>query len=135
MRVRRALLAIAVLVVIGVAALTVIPVARRDAAPAAKAGATDVSAGSWKAPRTPWGDPDMEGIWGVGYVFTPLERPKELAGKEFLTDDEIAALEKAHRERRAATGPPAGHAANAARLRTSREPTIRCSVRSGNTNA
>jgi len=46
--------------------------------------------------RTPWGEPDLNGIWQVGYVFTPLERPKELAGKEFLTDAEVAALEKEH---------------------------------------
>ena len=37
-------------------------------------------------PRTPWGDPDLQGIWGLGYVFTPLERPEELAGKEVLTE-------------------------------------------------
>jgi len=54
------------------------------------------AAGQWQAPKTPWGDPDIGGIWGVGYVFTPLERPKELAGKEFLTDAEVAALEREH---------------------------------------
>jgi hypothetical protein len=46
--------------------------------------------------RTPWGEPDLNGIWQVGYVFTPLERPKELAGKEILTDEEVAALEREH---------------------------------------
>jgi hypothetical protein len=46
--------------------------------------------------QTPWGDPDIQGIWAVGYVFTPLERPKDLAGKEFLTDEEVVALERAH---------------------------------------
>jgi hypothetical protein len=104
MGVRRALLAGAVLVVIGLAALKVIPMARQTAVPSAKAEATDVSANTWKLPRTPWGDPDMEGIWGVGYVFTPLERPKELAGKEFLTDEEVAALEKTHREQTSGDG-------------------------------
>jgi hypothetical protein len=46
--------------------------------------------------RTPWGEPDLNGIWQVGYVFTPLERPKDLAGKEFLTDEEVAQLEREH---------------------------------------
>src|SRR6185312_15410398 len=46
--------------------------------------------------QTPWGDPDIQGIWAVGYVFTPLERPKDLAGKEFLTDEEVVALERTH---------------------------------------
>jgi hypothetical protein len=49
--------------------------------------------------RTPWGEPDLNGIWQVGYVFTPLERPKELAAKEFLTDDEVAALEREHAQK------------------------------------
>ena len=44
-------------------------------------------------PRTPWGDPDLQGIW-TGSTLTPLERPKELAGKQFLTEEETAALEQ-----------------------------------------
>ena len=44
-------------------------------------------------PRTPWGDPDLQGIWGAGYIVTPLERPDRFEGREFLTDDEVAALE------------------------------------------
>ena len=43
-------------------------------------------------PRTLWGDPDLQGIW-EGRSRTPLERPKELAGKEFLTEQEAAALD------------------------------------------
>ena len=42
----------------------------------------------------PWGDPDLQGIWGSGYILTPLERPDKFAGKEYLTDEEAAALEK-----------------------------------------
>jgi hypothetical protein len=41
--------------------------------------------------RTPWGDPDLQGTWSYG-VSTPLERPAQLAGKEFLTADEAAAV-------------------------------------------
>ena len=48
--------------------------------------------------RTPWGDPDLQGIW-TGSTLTPLERPKELAGKQFLTEQEVAALEKQAAER------------------------------------
>jgi len=44
-------------------------------------------------PRTSWGAPDLQGIW-EGRSSTPLERPKELAGKEFLTEQEAAALDK-----------------------------------------
>ena len=45
------------------------------------------------APRTPWGDADLQGIWGAGYILTPLERPDEYEGREFLTDEEVAVLE------------------------------------------
>ena len=39
--------------------------------------------------RTPWGDPDLQGIWSYA-TFTPLERPEALAGREFLTPEEVA---------------------------------------------
>jgi hypothetical protein len=45
------------------------------------------------APKTPWGDPDLQGIWTDEYQ-TPLQRPAQYAGKEFFTDAEIAALDK-----------------------------------------
>ena len=43
--------------------------------------------------RTPWGEPDLQGIWSNPYV-TPLERPKEFGTREFLTKEEIAAAER-----------------------------------------
>jgi hypothetical protein len=39
-------------------------------------------------PRTPWGDPDLQGIW-TNTTTTPLERPVELKAKAFYTDDEL----------------------------------------------
>ena len=39
--------------------------------------------------RTPWGDPDLQGIWSYASI-TPLQRPSELAGREFLTEEEVA---------------------------------------------
>ena len=47
----------------------------------------------WTAPRTPDGQPDLQGIW-TNATITPLERPKELAGKEFFTEQEAAEDEK-----------------------------------------
>src|SRR5947208_2040591 len=52
----------------------------------------------WKAPRTPDGKPDLQGIW-TNNVSTPLERPRELAGKEFFTDREALAYEEEIRKR------------------------------------
>jgi hypothetical protein len=37
--------------------------------------------------------PDLEGLWS-NETLTPLERPRELAGKEFFTAEEAAAYEK-----------------------------------------
>jgi hypothetical protein len=49
--------------------------------------------------RTPWGDPDLQGTWDFTTI-TPLQRPAELAGREFLTESEAAALEKQINARR-----------------------------------
>src|SRR5437899_5053121 len=46
-----------------------------------------------QALRTPWGDPDLQGIWSNRFV-TPLERPREFGTREFLTEAEIAAAER-----------------------------------------
>jgi hypothetical protein len=43
--------------------------------------------------RTPDGQPDLQGIWSYA-TLTPLERPRELAGKEFFTEKEVADYEK-----------------------------------------
>src|SRR5689334_23933746 len=47
----------------------------------------------WTAPRTPDGQPDLQGVW-TNATITPFERPTQLAGKAFLTPEEAAALEK-----------------------------------------
>ena len=44
---------------------------------------------NWTPLRTPWGDPDLQGIWN-NTVSTPLERPSRFAGKQELTDEELA---------------------------------------------
>jgi len=42
---------------------------------------------------TPWGEPDLQGIWREDYQ-VPLQRPAQFAGKEFFTDEERAELDK-----------------------------------------
>ena len=44
-------------------------------------------------PRTVDGQPDLQGVWDNNNA-TPLERPKELAGRAFLTEQEVAALKR-----------------------------------------
>jgi len=43
--------------------------------------------------RTPWGDPDLQGIWSIATI-TPFERPSALADKAQLTEQEAAEAEK-----------------------------------------
>lgn len=67
---------------------------------------TTATAKAWIPPRTPWGQPDLQGLWNSG-TLTPLERPKEFAGREFLTEQEVAALEGVERvDRPPAPGDP-----------------------------
>ena len=44
-------------------------------------------------PRTPDGQPDLQGYW-TSLSFTPMERPAKYGGREFLTDEEQAQIYK-----------------------------------------
>ncbi|HEX4593313.1 MAG TPA: hypothetical protein VH157_03510 [Bryobacteraceae bacterium] len=86
----RLLVSAGLLGAVAVAAVAQVPTveAKTKGAPAAKI---------WTAPRTADGQPDIQGLWSNS-TLTPLERPKDLAGKEFLTEQEAAAREKRLRE-------------------------------------
>jgi hypothetical protein len=61
------------------------------------AAAASASAQSWNPPRTPWGDPDIQGNYSNKYEQgTPFERPAEFAGRriEDFTPEELARLVK-----------------------------------------
>jgi len=59
---------------------------------------------SWTAPRTPDGQPDLQGVWSNPTI-TPFERPSEFAGKATLTEKEAAELE-ARAAKARVDGPP-----------------------------
>lgn len=65
------------------------------------------SSSATSVPRLPDGRPDLQGVWDFGSV-TPLQRPAELAGKEFLTDEDVSALEAQAAEGRIDRAPRAG---------------------------
>ncbi len=49
--------------------------------------------GAPASPQTPWGAPDLQGVWDFRTI-TPLQRPEELGDQEFLTAEEAANLEQ-----------------------------------------
>ena len=72
----------------------------------------------WTPPKTPWGDPDLQGIW-PGNMGVPLQRPKTMGERTELTDQEFAqrvaqaqrnsaadAVEFAPKDERVGIGPP-----------------------------
>jgi hypothetical protein len=72
---------------------------RRGLLIAIAAGFGAAAAAAQEAPRTAWGHPDLQGTW-TNATLTPLQRPTELAGKEFYTPAELAEFAA---QRRAAT--------------------------------
>jgi hypothetical protein len=44
----------------------------------------------YTAPKTPWGDPDLQGIWpGIELVGVPMQRPAAMGVRNWLTDEEF----------------------------------------------
>ena len=88
--------------VLGVAAAAALSVLAQSPPPKPKPAATP-----WAVPRTPDGQPDLQGVWSNASL-TPFERPAEFAGKEFFTAKEAADYSKrinqqSNRDRRGAT--------------------------------
>ncbi len=79
----------------GIAAFALASVAgcQSTAAPAADANGSTT-------PRTAWGDPDFQGVWRYESAIA-LERPARFAGREFLTDAEVAQSEQLEKEQEA----------------------------------
>ncbi len=75
---------------------------------------------NWVQPKTPWGDPDIQGTWtSDDCIGTPMNRPANFGDRAFLTEQEISDrmknLEKQHEgdlketvnaNQRVGTGPP-----------------------------
>jgi len=57
-----------------------------------KAAGNDIRGTKSAGLKTPWGEPDLQGIWTDEYQ-TPLQRPASYAGKEFFTEEERTALD------------------------------------------
>jgi hypothetical protein len=64
----------------------------KPAAPAPKPFSS--TAKTWAAPKTPWGDPDLQGTWTSDDTWgVPFERPAQYGNRRYLTEDELAERE------------------------------------------
>jgi hypothetical protein len=79
---------------IGVAAAVVAVMVLVKLAPVPAAGqAPTQTTPTERVAKTPWGEPDLQGIWTNDYE-TPLQRPARYKNKEFFTEDERAQLDQ-----------------------------------------
>ena len=78
--------------VVSLLAVSVAGQAPSAAAKTAKAKST-AAAKTWTPPRTPWGDPDLQGIYNNA-TSTPLQRPSKFGEKDVLSDEEAEALQE-----------------------------------------
>src|SRR5688572_21691653 len=85
-------LRVAIVSVGAMALLSPVPAAAQTAPAAPKAG-TAPAAKNWTPPRTPWGEPDLQGSYS-NKTITPFERPASVEGREFYTREEVEALER-----------------------------------------
>jgi hypothetical protein len=84
--------------------------------PGAQAPAANRAGGpsGWTAPRTPWGHPDLQGVWTTdAEIGVPLERPVDLGTKAVLTDEEFTrraeALERQYEDNKEDRGRQVGN--------------------------
>jgi len=61
-------------------------------------GPAEERGGGWKPPRTPWGDPDIQGQWN-NQTSTPLQRPTSgpLANRDTISEEEAETFEASER--------------------------------------
>ena len=87
-----------ILVVLGVA----LPVA---AGAQSASGSASGAKAKWSVPRTPWGDPDIQGLWPANDMQgTPYERPESFGTRATLTEQEFAERQAARAKQVQADG-------------------------------
>lgn len=70
--------------------LAVLPLITAPAAGQQKAAkAAPAKGAKWVHPETPWGDPDLQGVW-PGNMGVPMQRPVDLGTKQYVSEEEFA---------------------------------------------
>src|SRR5262245_41584816 len=69
------------------------PPSSQPKAKAAPAATNPPSTRNWTPPKTPWGDPDLQGQWPAT-ANIPMQRPANMGTRAILTDEELAQRER-----------------------------------------
>src|SRR5205809_2157035 len=76
-----------IVTIIAIVVLTALPAFAQTPKPAPAAKA-------WTAPKTPWGDPDLQGTWtSDDCIGTPMNRPANFGDRLYYTEEELAQRE------------------------------------------
>lgn len=73
---------------LALAAVVAAAIATIGAQPTTPNAQSGSSPSTWTQKTTPWGDPDLQGVWRYEAAI-PLERPARFGGRESLTDEEL----------------------------------------------
>jgi len=83
-------LAVIIVAIVLVSALPALAQAPKAGTPAPKAAVAPASK-AWNAPKTPWGNPDLQGTWtSDDCIGTPMNRPANFGDRLFYTEQELA---------------------------------------------
>ena len=53
------------------------------------------TAKTYTPPKTPWGEPDLQGVWPLNHLIsTPFQRQEKYGDRRLMTDEEFAAAQK-----------------------------------------
>src|SRR5689334_14045014 len=79
----------------------------------------------YAAPRTPWGQPDLQGVWTTDDARSvPLQRPMEFGDRRLLTDQEYAERKRRDDETRGDVKGAAGTFVGEVGTRTHRQTSL-----------
>ena len=102
----------AVTTAFAILAMTAVPAIGQTARPEPKPGAPKAAAAKvYKTPKTPWGDPDLSGVYtNNDESGIPLERPREFEGKKLddISDSELEEIRKERNDQAVARAPNLG---------------------------
>jgi hypothetical protein len=93
---RRILASLGAASVVSIIILTTLPVSgQRAAAPPLVITAYNGGpAIPYTVPRTPWGDPDLQGVWSSDDATMPMSRPQSFGDRLYLNDEEFGNRQK-----------------------------------------